>query len=55
MNLQQFVMDINARHYKEMEQTVIRSDCRTAQLSAQVRIQTASVGSSGMLPVLKTE
>jgi len=22
MNLQQFVMDINARHYKELEQTV---------------------------------
>jgi hypothetical protein len=42
MNLQQFVMDINARHYKELEQTV--SGLTAEQLNFQPKPESNSIG-----------
>jgi len=41
MNLQQFVMDINARHYKELEQTV--SGLTAEQLNFQPKPESNSI------------
>ena len=42
MNLQQFILDINARHYKEMGQTL--TGLTTEQLNYQPRPESTSIG-----------